>query len=150
MIKTNNALEVAIVALLFVAACTRDSGPAVVVADVRVLAPVAGSMAGVAYLTITNNGNAPISITNIRSPQFERVEIHETTIDDQGISRMRQRARVEIAADDVISFESGGLHLMLIGARPDTRSGSPITLEVEHDGGLLIVSATMQNLLPSN
>ena len=123
--------------------CAKDSGPPVVVSELRILAPIPGSNMGVAYMKITNRGAAAITVHNVSSPQFERVEMHETTIAD-GVSRMRPIDGVEIAVGDTAIFEAGGKHLMLMNPGPDTIPGSPVTLEITHDSGLLIVSGTMQ------
>lgn len=131
-------------------ACQQDAGPAVEIRDVRIIAPMPGSDAGVAYMTIANNGNTPIEISGVRSPQFERVEMHETKVDDQGISRMNRLARVAIPPGESAEFRAGGKHLMLMGARPDTAAGSPVTLEFDYNDGLLLVSATLQSRLPSD
>ena len=136
-------------AVAFFAGCESASGPPVAISEVRVLAPMPGSTAGVAYLTVTNDGPDAVTIRNIRSPQFDRIEIHETAIDDQGVSRMRQLQSVVVDPGETLQFAEGGKHLMMMGAQPDTRAGSPVTLEIEHSLGLLIVTATLQNRVPS-
>ncbi len=139
----------AALAILSLAACGRDAGPPVEVSDVRALAPLPGSAAGVAYLTVTNNGPERITIRRVRSPQFERIEMHETVIDDAGVSSMKRLSGVDVDAGARIHFSEGGKHLMLLVARPDTRAGSLVSLEIEHSLGLLIVSATLQDRMPS-
>jgi copper(I)-binding protein len=139
----------AILAVFFCWACGTESGPPVAVSEVRVLAPVPGSTAGVAYFAVSNNDKEKITINGVRSPQFERIEIHETGIDDQGVSRMRRLQGVDVAAGETVRFAEGGKHLMLIGARPDTRAGSPVSLEIEHSKGIVIVSATLQDRIPA-
>lgn len=129
-------------------ACQRDPGPAIDIADVRIIAAMPGSSAGVAYLSIRNNSDNAIEINAIRSPQFERVEIHETTIDAQGVARMTQLEQLAIPAGDTAEFRAGGMHLMLIDAKPDTAAGTPVTLEIDYNEGLLLVSATLQRRLP--
>lgn len=132
-----------------VSACQGDPGPAIAITDVRIIAPVPGSNAGVAYMTIANNSEEAIVISGIRSPQFDRVEMHETTIDEHGVSRMQRLEQVEIPADESGEFRAGGKHLMLMDANPDTTAGSPVTLEIEYSDGLLLVSATLQSRLPA-
>ena len=130
-----------------VAGCSEEVGPPIDISGVRILAPVPGSRMGVAYMTIANNSGEAMVISAARSPQFERVEIHETLIED-GVSSMRKLETVSIEHDTVRHFETGGAHLMLIGPEPDTAPGSPVTIEIEHSGGLLIVNATMQDRVP--
>ncbi len=135
-------------AILSLAACGRDDGPPVEVAEIRALAPLPGSAAGAAYLSVTNNGPDRITISSVRSPQFERIEMHETVIDDAGVSRMNRLTGVAVDAGATVHFSEGGKHLMLLGPRPDVRAGTQVSLEIEHSLGLLIVSATLQDRSP--
>ena len=142
-------LIVGLLSLFATTACQQDTGPAIAITDVRIIAAVPGSSAGVAYMTIANNSETAMVINSVRSPQFDRVEMHETTIDDQGVSRMNRLEQVEIPAESTGEFRPGGKHLMLMDARPDTAAGSPVTLEIEYGEGLLLVSATLQSRLPA-
>lgn len=144
----SRVLATIILAATMLTACGRETGPPIVISDLRILAPMPGSSTGVAYMAITNNSGALITVQSVSSPQFERVEMHETTIED-GISRMRPLEVVEIRGGETARFEAGGKHLMLFNAGPDTNPGSPVTLEIRHDDGLLIVSATMQARMPA-
>lgn len=130
------------------AACAPVSGPPVVISGIRILAPLPGSEAGVAYLRITNNGDQPVTIKSIRSPQFESVMMHETTLVD-GVARMRPLDEIEIGASESVEFAEGGKHLMLMRPGADTAPGSPVTLEFTYDDSLLVVSAVMQTRLPA-
>ncbi len=131
-----------------VGACEKDVGPAIAITDVRILSPMPGTRMGVAYMTISNDTRRSISIESARSPQFDRVEMHETSIEDD-VSRMRELDSVNIPGGGSVSFEAGGKHFMLKGARPDTNAGSPVTIELVHSGGLLVVSATMHARQPA-
>jgi len=141
--------EILLLGVLALTACGPDQGPPVVVSEVRVLAPLPGSTAGVAYFIVTNNGSRAVSITGVRSPQFDRIEIHETYTDDADVSRMRPLQSVDIAPGENVRFVEGGKHLMLMGARPDTHAGSLVSLEIEMSDGLVIVSATLRDRMPA-
>jgi len=137
-----------LVCMIVVPACEQERGPQLDISALRAFAPLPGSQNGVAYMTVTNNSSNEIVINGVRSPQFERVEMHETKIENE-VSRMRPVTEVSIAAGGQVVFEAGGLHLMLVNPAPDTLPGSPVTLELTYDGnGLLIVSATLQSRLP--
>ncbi len=133
---------------LLLGACAEEHGPAVSVTDVRILAPMPGSSAGVAYFKVENRGDAEITITAIDSPQFEDVQMHETTIED-GVSRMRQIESVHVGASSSTDFVPGGKHLMLMQPSTNVLPGSLVELEFHYDSGLLIVNATMQSRLPT-
>ena len=130
---------------VFIGACEKEQGPPVVISDVRVLAPMPGSTMGVGYMSIANRGEETITVDAVSSPQFEKVEMHETTITD-GISRMRRLDHVQIQSGATAVFEAGGKHLMLIEPRPGLVMGESITLQFEYNGeGMLIVATTLIN-----
>lgn len=128
--------------------CGSPEGPTIEITDVRILAPVAGSQSGVAYLTIHNHGDEPVAIASARSPQFARVEMHQSVIED-GVSKMRPLGTVSVPPGDAVRFEQGGRHFMMMGAESAIGPGSPVTIEITHSSGLLIVSATMQARFPA-
>jgi copper(I)-binding protein len=129
--------------------CSEPAGPSIVVSDVRVFAPVPGSRAGVAYMTITNNSERLITIGSVGSPQFDRVEMHETILED-GVSRMRSLDTVEVAPGATVDFTPGGKHLMLMGIGPETGPGASVDIEITYDDGLMLVSATMLDRLQAD
>ena len=102
------------VALLLVA-CGAPQPP-LVVNDVEVTRPMPGRHMSAGYLVLTNNSNEDILITSVTSPQYESVEIHETTIDG-GTSSMRKIEELIVPANDSVTLERGGKHLMLMRAR---------------------------------
>ena len=118
------------------------------VSNIRVFAPITDSNSGVAYMTITNNGENSVTLKSVRSPQFDYAEIHENVLND-GIARMRHLDKVIIYGGDSAIFQAGGKHIMLIGAQPDTIVGSDVTLEMYYDDGRVSVTTTMINRLAS-
>ncbi len=79
---------------------------------VRAAPPTARVMAG--YATLHNQSDHPQTLTAVSSPIFERIEIHESYVED-GISKMRQLPKLEIDANAMATFAPNGMHLMLIG-----------------------------------
>ena len=140
---------ITVLALVLMAACADDAGPSITTSDVRILAPMPGSSAGVAYLKIDNRSDAAITIRRIESPQYSDVQMHETTIAD-GISSMRAISSIVVEPRSNIEFTPGGRHIMLMRPLANVGPGSLVELEIQHDDGLLIVNATMQNRLPFN
>ena len=134
--------------LISVSGCGGSDGPAIEISDVQIFAPLPGSSSGVAYMTIRNNSGDAVAVQSARSPQFARVEMHQTVIED-GVSKMRPLGTVAVPPGEAVHFEQGGRHFMLMGAESETGPGSPVTIEISHTNGLLIVSATMQARLPA-
>lgn len=105
-----------------------------------------GRSAGVAYFNIENRSEATVTVNHIDSPQYDDVQMHETTIED-GVSRMRPVASFQIDPSSTVNFMPGGKHVMLMHPSTNVMPGSPVTLEFHFDYGLLIVNATMQDRL---
>ena len=96
-------------------ACSAPQPP-LVASDVEVTKPMPGRHMSAGFLVLTNNTGEAMHITSVTSPQFESVEIHETTIED-GISRMRGIEELLVPANGSVTLERGGKHLMLMQAR---------------------------------
>jgi len=121
--------------------CQSASGPDLSASEVSILAPLPGRSAAVAYLTMHNNTMAPVVVHAIRSPQYERVEMHQTTVED-GIARMSALPSVTIAVDGAVRFVSGGRHIMLMRPLTNLQIGDIVTLELHFgtDGVLILRS----------
>ena len=133
-------------ALLWLSACAPDNTAPLVATDVEVTPPRAGVSMRAAYLRIRNNTDTPVRITSAASPHFERVEMHETVVEDD-IARMRPVAEVTIDAQGEVVFERGGLHLMLMRPRDTSHDESDIRLDFfDGDGLLFSVTARQAEL----
>lgn len=71
------------------------------------------AMAGAGYLTITNNGDAPDRLVEVRA-DFPRVEVHETVVTD-GVGRMLPVEGIEILPGETVKLQPGGYHVMFMG-----------------------------------
>lgn len=100
---------------VFLAACSEPQPP-LVADEVEITRPMPGRHMSAGYLVLTNNTDEPIRITGATSPQFGRVEIHETTLED-GVARMRRLEELVVPARQSVRLERGGKHLMLMRAR---------------------------------
>jgi protein SCO1/2 len=99
--------------------------PRLVATDVVISEPLPGTHTSAGFLSLANNTAAAIRISSIVSPQFETVEIHESTLED-GVARMRRISELVIPAHATVTLQSGGLHLMLM--RP-TSAGDTVSLQ---------------------
>jgi copper(I)-binding protein len=125
--------------MLMLAACSDQSDPPVVASNIVVTAPAPGLPMAAAYLDITNQSGSTIRITTVTSPDYELVEMHETTIED-GVARMRAIPALAIENGETVTFERGGRHLMLM--RP-LDSPDIVTLNF-HSENLLLLSVSAQ------
>jgi copper(I)-binding protein len=97
-------------------------------------APSTPSMArtAAAYLSITNKGDAADRLLSASSPRAEKVELH-THIMDNNIARMRELPAVDIAPGATVTFQQGGLHIMLIGLTAPLTVGEKVTLTLRFE-----------------
>ena len=128
---------------VLVAGCG-DSGPPLTATGVVAFAPLPGSEVSAAYLTLHNHSQKALTIQQVSSPEFAKVEIHEsTTVDD--VTRMRRLDSLTLDAGTSAQFVSGGKHLMLIEPVSELAPGNSVTLRFEYNaGGLLIVNTLLK------
>ncbi len=67
-----------------------------------------------AFMLLENASEEDIVLVAARSPASEVVELH-THIQDEGMMRMREVARIDVPAGGQTELRPGGLHVMLIG-----------------------------------
>lgn len=103
-------------ATLALGACTDSAQPEITEARIRL--PPPGMQMAAGYFEIKNRSDADLVLASVLAEGIESVEMHET-VQEQGLSRMRQREQVAIPAGAEVRFEPGGLHLMLFGISPE-------------------------------
>ncbi len=86
---------------------------------------------GVGYAQITNEGAAADELLGGSSDAAERVELHETTIDDAGVASMKKLPAAEIAPGKSIELKPGGMHLMLIGLKAPLKEGDSVKAKLK-------------------
>jgi len=99
---------------LHLGACSNHEAP-LTISDAAVSRPKPGMQMTAGYFTLTNHTPQEIVITEVRSPQFGSVQMHETVIDD-GIARMVELDDLVLRAGSTVVFQPGGKHLMLMQA----------------------------------
>jgi copper(I)-binding protein len=93
--------------------CERQDVPPVVATNVVVTAPASGMPMAAGYLDISNHSGTTLRITDVSSPDYASVEMHETVVEDD-VARMRAIPVLEIEDGGTVIFEPGGKHLMLM------------------------------------
>jgi hypothetical protein len=114
--------------------------------------PTAGAQTnGAAYTAIANGGDIADRLIAARSPVARAVELHNHTIDAEGVARMRQVAAVEIPARGEARLAPGGLHVMLVGLSEPLREGAgfPLTLVFERAGEVTVEVAVERSPPPA-
>jgi copper(I)-binding protein len=113
-----------LIACIYLGACSGETKTPLLAANIEIIEPMPGKTMSAGYLTLINNTDVAITISNVASPEFESVEIHESILED-GVAKMRRIAELLIPADSKLTLERGGKHLMLM--RP-TGAAKQVTL----------------------
>ncbi len=89
---------------------------------------------GAAYFSIRNDGDTDQRLVAAMPLDFaEAAELH-THLNDNGIMRMRRvEGGIVIPAGETVSFEPGGLHVMLFGLEEPLTEGSPVLLRLQFE-----------------
>jgi len=102
---------------------------------VRAAPPNARVMGG--FLTIKNPSEYTIWITGASSPQFEDVELHESSEED-GISRMFRLNFIKLTPGETVNFKPFGKHLMLFTPKQPLKPGSEVHFVLKLGNGDLV------------
>lgn len=115
MLRVQGFFRIAAVATLLSAATAHAGGKlGVYDAWIRTAPPGSTTLAG--YATLTNTGDAPLSVLTVQSEAFRQSSIHETIL-ERGIAKMHELPRVDLAPGATITMKPGGAHLMLTEPR---------------------------------
>jgi periplasmic copper chaperone A len=106
--------------------------PMITDAWIRSVPPSARMTAG--YLSLYNPGPDELVIVGVESALFGSIELHGTVMED-GVARMRHQDSVTVPAGEVVRFEPGGLHLMLMQPREEIPSSGSIEMSVVLENG---------------
>ena len=129
------ALPAALLALLTVAVSAAT--PAGLSAQDAWIRATPGVDVAAAYLTLHNAGTQAVVVSGVRSPAAAAAMIHETSLVN-GVSTMRPREPLRVAAGETVRFAPGGLHIMLHGLKRPLAVGDevPVTLLIEGGGSV--------------
>lgn len=87
----------------------------------RMTAP--GATVGVGYLSITNNGKEPDTLTGGSFDGADHVEIHEMKMDGDKMMMRQLKDGLVIKPGETVKFSPGGYHLMFIGLKKPIAKG---------------------------
>lgn len=119
--------------------------------DAWVRQPPPSSRITAGYLVIHNAGGSAARLVNISTPLAARVEVHETTINEEGTALMRKVDELVIQPGEVVKLAPGGLHLMIMGLKGPISAGEKFPLELSFkEGGVVKVEAEVRGKTPSS
>jgi periplasmic copper chaperone A len=97
----------------------------------------ATATSGVVYMTLMNHGAVPDKLLSISTPAADMAMLHES-VEEGGVSKMKDMSALEIPAGGSIEMKPGGLHIMLMGLGAPLKKGNSLklTLTFEHAGNV--------------
>jgi copper(I)-binding protein len=85
-----------------------------------------------AYMTIANQGKTDDVLQGARSPKAKSVELHQTTMTQDGVMQMREvESGLPIEAGASLALAPGGTHLMVLGLEDALNAGEKLMLTLE-------------------
>ncbi len=111
--------------LLLVSHSHADEGLQINDAWIPQAPPVAMMHAG--YAQVKNTSKQAVVIVAAESADYDAVEIHKT-VTEGGMSRMIAQDKITVAAGNTVSFERGGLHLMLMHPKRKLKMGDTVKI----------------------
>jgi copper(I)-binding protein len=86
-------------------------------------------------VVLTNKGTEARSLLKIVSPVSDKVSLHQTSMDPQGVSRMWPVAKLELQPGESVRFEPGGRHVMFDDIKAPFVAGEKVPLTLKFNGG---------------
>jgi len=93
-----------------------------------------------AYFTLCNAGLAPVTIEALSTPAAGIVELHETTRDASGVVSMAPTGPITLVPGEMVAFEPGGKHAMLMSLVAPITDGGSVTLTFELGDGKTVTA----------
>lgn len=102
--------------------------------DYYVRATPPGLPNSAAFMTVVNNSDEDVSIVKASSKVSKVVELHTHDMKD-GVMKMYQVPKIDIASKSQTVLKPGGLHIMLIGLHNPLKVGENVELTLELSNG---------------
>lgn len=88
-----------------------------------------------AYLTIKNNTDTDYNLIGASAMDVaNNVELHQTFLDEQGVSKMSLLDKIVIPAHSEIELKPGGMHIMLFDLKRSLKAGEKFKLILKFEG----------------
>ncbi len=112
--------------------------------------PPPGADVAAAYFEARNNGDQPLTIQAVSSPDFKGAMLHTTRVVD-GHAEMRAQGDVELAPGARFIAAPGGAHVMLFGAVQSVDAGQTLRLELlcAHGAPLQVALPVLRDAPPA-
>lgn len=107
----------------------------VMVEEAWARASISKNRPSVVYMSVHNLGGQAVKLLGLSSPRAKLLDVHETTIDDKGISSMSPVPDLVIPAKESVFLKPGGMHIMLRQLPSPLIEGETFSLSLDFDNG---------------
>jgi periplasmic copper chaperone A len=97
-----------------------------------------GAAAGAGYMTITNNGTTPDTVSCVSDDASVQCQIHSATMEG-GVMKMRPvEGGLAIKPGETVTLQPSGYHIMFVNLKHPLEQGQSVkaTLKFEHGGSV--------------
>jgi copper(I)-binding protein len=88
-----------------------------------------GAAMGAIYFKLHNGSSKSDRLLKLKTSVAASAEVHRTEI-VEGMARMREVSVLHVAPGETLTFEPGGLHVMLMGLKGPLKEGQEFELEL--------------------
>lgn len=97
--------------------------------------PASEGMMSAAYFTLVNDHADQDTLIGAESTVAGEVQIHESYINEEGLSSMKEVGPIPVSRGDSVRFERGGLHIMLLDLKQDLKPGDKVAIDLIYSSG---------------
>lgn len=105
-----------------------------VVRDAQIRPAIAGTTTA-GYFIVDNGTRDTVVVDSVTTAVAPVAELHETTIDEAGVARMRPVGSLVVPAGSTVTLRPGALHLMLMNVTQPLVAGQRVSLTLWLRGG---------------
>lgn len=88
-----------------------------------------------AYLTIKNSSDTQVTLISAGAMKIaNNVELHQSYVDEKGISKMTAIDKIVVPANSEITLKPAGMHVMLLDLKRALRAGDKFKLDLKFQG----------------
>ena len=128
LMKANTIGLIVLVFALLVPACSTKPTGGIQIEDTWGRASPQIAKNGAFYMIIKNTGSEADALIGARSDACGMTELHESSMDSQGVMQMHPVERIELPASGQVELAVGGLHVMCMYKLVDFSPGASISL----------------------
>lgn len=89
-------------------------------------APAGNAMAAGGFMAIANNGTEADRLIGVQSDVAEKVALHESKVDANGVGTMTHVVAIDIPPGETVSLDHGGYHIMFMGLKEPLTEGQMV------------------------